>query len=132
MKHPYWNIWGFGQLDRRQQLINYLHKESIDIVGIQVTIRQDFSIRGLEGISPHRNLWQWLSTNGRWGGILLGAKEDKFEVQDMDRGELFFIMPLTDRSSLFYWEVIIVYGPADHSRSATFLAEIDAKIEQAP
>ena len=63
-------------------------------------------------------------------GILLGVKEDTFEVEDMDRGEFFVSMLLTHRRTSLQWEVIIVYGPADHSRSATFLTELRAKVER--
>ena len=47
----------------------------------------------------------------------------------MDRGEFYVSMVLTHRRSGFRWEVIIVYGPADHSRAPAFLAELRAKVE---
>src|SRR4051812_1357801 len=37
-------------------------------------------------------------------------------------------MLLTHRRSNLNWEVIIVYGPADHRRSPVFLAELSAKV----
>ena len=55
-------------------------------------------------------------------------KEDTFEVEYMDRGEFFLSMVLSHRRSRFRWEVIIVYGPADHARSPAFLAELRAKV----
>src|SRR3954469_17176951 len=64
------------------------------------------------------------------GGILMGVKEDTFEVADMDQGEFFVSMALTHRHSNLRWEVIIVYGPADHRRSPDFLAELKAKVER--
>jgi hypothetical protein len=59
----------------------------------------------------------------------LGVKDDTFEVDDMDQGEFFVSMDLTHRRSNLRWEIIIVYGPADHRRSPTFLAELKAKVE---
>ena len=115
MKLLCWNMRGFGQLGRRKQLINYIRDEAIDIFGLQETIQQDLSIQELEGLSSYKFVWQWLPTNGRSGGILMGVKEEKFEVEDMDRGEFFLSMTITDRTSHFCWEVSIVYGPADHS-----------------
>jgi hypothetical protein len=38
-------------------------------------------------------------------------------------------MSLTHRRSNLQWEVISVYGPADHRRSPAFLAELKAKVE---
>ena len=127
-----WNMRGFGQEGRRRQLINYLRDEDVDIVGLQETIRQDFSISELEILSRQKFSWHWLPATGHSGGILLGAKEDTFEVEDMDRGEFFVSISLTHRRSNLRWEVIIVYGPADHRRSADFLCEIKSKVERCP
>ena len=127
-----WNMRGFGQEGRRRQLTDYIRKENVDIVGIQETIRSDFSIAELESLSCHKVAWQWLPATGHSGGILLGVKEDTFEVDDMDRGEFFVSMSLTHRQSHLQWEVIIVYGPADHRRSPAFLAELKSKVERCP
>ncbi|CAM0912939.1 unnamed protein product [Alopecurus aequalis] len=124
-----WNSRGFGQEGRRKHLSEYIRREDVDIVGIQETLRQDFSIEELQGLSPHKFVWQWLPTAGHSGGILLGTKEETFEVDDMDRGEFFVSMLLTQRRTSLQWEVIVVYGPADHSRSPAFLAEVRAKVE---
>jgi exonuclease III len=125
-----WNIRGFGQEGRRRQLADYLRQEDVDIVGLQETIRQDFSIAELEGLTRHKFSWNWIPANGHSGGILLGAKEDTFEVDDMDRGEFFVSMSLTHRRTNLSWEIIIVYGPADHRRSREFLDELKVKVER--
>ena len=49
----------------------------------------------------------------------------------MDRGQFFVSMELYERALNFKWEVIIVYGPADHSRSASFLDELNRKVSAA-
>lgn len=61
---------------------------------------------------------------------MLGVREDLFSVEDMDRGEFFLSMSIMDRRVNLSWEVIIVYGPADHSRSAEFLAELRDKVDR--
>ena len=44
---------------------------------------------------------------------------------------IFFLsMSITDRRVNLSWEVIIVYGPVDHGRSAVFLAELHDKVER--
>ena len=65
---------------------------------------------------------------GHSGGILLGVKDATFEVGSMDRGNFFVSMDVWERDVNFKWEVIIVYGPADHGRSFAFLAELRTKI----
>ncbi|KAE8799373.1 hypothetical protein D1007_25313 [Hordeum vulgare] len=39
-------------------------------------------------------------------------------------------MTITNRRTHLSWEVIIVYGPADHVRSAEFLAELNNKVDR--
>ena len=65
MKLLCWNIRGFGNLGRRRQLIDYIRQEDIDIVGLQETVRQDFSIQELQGLSQHPFAWQWLPASGQ-------------------------------------------------------------------
>ncbi|KAE8811846.1 hypothetical protein D1007_11263 [Hordeum vulgare] len=92
-------------------------------------IRQDFSMLELQRLSRHQFSWQWLPASGHSGGILLGVREEAFSVEDMDRGEFFVSMAITERHAHLSWEVIIVYGPADHARSVEFLAELKNKID---
>ncbi|KAI5017478.1 hypothetical protein ZWY2020_042366 [Hordeum vulgare] len=129
MKLLCWNIRGFSLFGRRWQLIEYLREEEIDIVGLQETIHQVFSMLELQSLSRHQFAWQWLPAAGHSRGILLGVREDTFSVEDMDRGEFFVSMAITDRRAHLSWEVIIVYGPADHGRSSEFLAELRKKVE---
>ncbi|KAE8821478.1 hypothetical protein D1007_00251 [Hordeum vulgare] len=130
MKVLCWNIRGFGRPGRRRQLIDFLRQKAIDIVGLQETIRQDFRILELPRLSRHQFAWQWLPASGNSGGILLGVREDAFRVDDMDRGEFFVNMSILDRRTHLSWEVIIIYGSADHARSADFLTELKNKVER--
>ncbi|KAE8790479.1 hypothetical protein D1007_35250 [Hordeum vulgare] len=84
----------------------------------------------LQRLSRHQFAWQWLPATGQSGGILLGVREDAFSIEVMDRGEFFVSMSVIDRRVHLSWEVIIVYGPADHGRSANFLAELKNKVER--
>ncbi|KAE8787033.1 dna replication licensing factor mcm2 [Hordeum vulgare] len=84
-------IRGFSLTVRRQQLIDYMRQEDIDIMGLQETIRQDFSMLELQRLCRHHFAWQWLPATGHSRGILLGVREDAFSVEHMDRGEFFDI-----------------------------------------
>ena len=135
MRALFWNLRGFGHDGRRRQLIEYIRDEHIDIVAIQETLRSEFTLQELEHLSPHLFAWHWLpssGTSGHSGGILLGVKDTTFEVGGMDRGEFFVSMEIFERALNFKWEVIVVYGPADHRRSPAFLDELQLKISNSP
>jgi len=135
MRALFWNIRGFGHDGRRRQLVEYIRDEHIDIIAIQETMRTDFCLPELDSLSSHLfalHLLPSSGNNGHSGGILLGVKDATFEVGGMDRGEFFISMEIFERALNFKWEVIIVYGPADHSRSPTFLAELQQKISAFP
>ncbi|KAE8820033.1 hypothetical protein D1007_02000 [Hordeum vulgare] len=99
-------------------------------MGLEETIRHDFSMHELQRLSRHQFACQWLPATGHSGGILLGVREDAFSVEDMDRGKFFLSMSVTDRRVHLSWDVIIVYGPVDHGRSADFLTELKNKVER--
>ncbi|XP_020160903.1 uncharacterized protein [Aegilops tauschii subsp. strangulata] len=134
MRALFWNIHGFGHDGRPRQLIEYIRDEHVDIVAIQETMRTDFSLPELDRVSSHLFAWHWLPSSGSTGhsgGILLGVKDATFEVGSMDRGQFFVSMELSEQALNFKWEVIIVYGPADHSRSASFLEELHQNVSAA-
>jgi hypothetical protein len=48
-------------------------------------------------------------------------------VEDQDLGEFFVSMSLRHRLTNFIWEMITVYGPAQHARAHEFIAELSKK-----
>jgi glyceraldehyde-3-phosphate dehydrogenase/erythrose-4-phosphate dehydrogenase len=72
-----YNIRGFGREGRRTQLRDYMRTNRLDIIGLQETIKQDFStaeLRSLEvgGIFA----WNHLPAVGHSGGMLLGFRDE--------------------------------------------------------
>ena len=131
MRTLFWNIRGFGQDGRHRQLIEYMRTERIDIVAIQETMRMEFSLSELEHLSSDLFAWHWLPSSGSTGHssrIHLGVKDATFEVGSMDRGEFFVSMEIFERALNFKWEIIAIYGPADHRRSEALLAELRRKV----
>ncbi|KAE8786138.1 hypothetical protein D1007_40041 [Hordeum vulgare] len=55
-------------------------------------------------LNPSETRRKWLPATGHSGGILLGVREDAFSVEDMDRGEFFVSMAVTDRRVHLSWE----------------------------
>ena len=114
-----WNIRGFGRRDRRNQLRDYLRKMKVDIIFLQETIRQDFSLHELESLDMgDKFLWSWVPANGHSGGLLLRVRESTLEVGDTDQGQFFISASIYHRASRFLFQFIGVYGPAAHARSA--------------
>jgi hypothetical protein len=66
-------------------------------------------------------VWNWLSSSGHSGGILLGVKHDLMEVGAFQEGEYFTSALVRSKKDDFKWEVVVVYGPAHHDKSEAFL-----------
>ena len=121
-----WNVRGLGNAARRGQVRTYIHKERIDIVGLQETVKQDFSNHELNELAGGLNfIWLWLSARGRSWGILLGLKSDFLELESHEVKEFCICATIRNRISNFRWILIIVYGPAHHDLSPRFLEELD-------
>jgi exonuclease III len=128
MKMLFWNIRDWGQEGRRRQLKDFINREGVDMIGVQETIMDDFSMNELEQIGGKVDfVWNWLSAKGHSGGILLGIKEDVVEVGVVDQGEFFLGALLRHKKDGFKWEVIVIYGPACHEKSEEFLEELKNK-----
>jgi exonuclease III len=64
---------------------------------------------------------------GAFRGILLGVKDRGLEVEDTKVGEFYISMVLRNKVSNFRWELITVYGPANHEKTPDFIAELSRK-----
>lgn len=61
MRVLFWIIRGFGSAARKGQIKDYIIKERIDIIGLQETIKQDFSDNELNDIGGNHSFhWSWL------------------------------------------------------------------------
>ena len=106
-----------------------MRKEDVDIVGLQETIKADFRFHELLAIDPLEHFeWQHVPAVGHSGGMLLGLSRALYEIISWDVGSFFIAAHFRIRASLRELVVIQVYGPADHSRSTEFLAELQAKV----
>ena len=87
MRMLIWNLRGFGGRGRRSQLKDYLRRLKIDIVFLQETIRDSFSIQELDGLVRDKFFWEWVPASGRSGGMLVGLRDSAFEVGAVGEGE---------------------------------------------
>jgi endonuclease/exonuclease/phosphatase family metal-dependent hydrolase len=110
-------------------LKDYLRKYKVDIIFLQETIRQEFTLQELEGFEfGDKFYWTWLPAVGQSGGMLLGLRDNTFEVGATDQGLFFLSATILHKPSRLIFEFIGVYGPADHARSRNFLEELEVKV----
>ena len=90
-----------GKLSRIRQLKELLAQEKVDIVGLQETIRKDFSPRELESLTPGKHfVWNWILAVGHSGGILVGVKNDILEIEGWELGTFFVSATIRNRTNL--------------------------------
>jgi len=106
-----------------------MRREAVDIVALQETIKQDFGHHELLAIDPLEQFsWKHLAALRHSGGMPLGCDQAIFEVLAWDAGTFFLAGHIRHRQSQRELVVIQVYRPADHSRSADFLGELQSKV----
>jgi hypothetical protein len=119
---------GFGKPDRRTQVKEYMRGENLDGIGLLETIRESFTQKELDDLAGGSIFrWIWKSAMGHSGGILVGIKDETYELEDSEIVDYFISMVLMSRLSNVRWELITVYGPAQHSSSSYFISELSQK-----
>lgn len=100
-------------------------REKIDIIGLQETVKTDFSNQDFQEISGMTAFyWFCLPAKGRSGGILIGVKGDSCEVEDHEVLEFCIMLTLRMRKDNFRWHLVVVYGPAQRDLADSFLLEL--------
>lgn len=120
-----WNVRGLGTVHRRGFILKHILQENLDIVGIQETIKQEFSDRDLKDMSGSVDfVWKWIPANGHSGGLLVGVKLESFEIEQVELAGHFLGYLIWNRLTNFRFWVINVYGPAQHEFSEDFILEL--------
>jgi hypothetical protein len=57
----------------------------------------------------------------------MGVKEEILEVEDREVGDHFVSMIVRNRKSNFRWELVTVYGHAQHDRASAFISDLSRK-----
>jgi hypothetical protein len=79
-----------GRQKDRRQVTGFINKEKVDFIGLQETIREDFTDKELKQIEGKYDfVWNWLPVVGHFGGILLEVKQEVVEVGAFDEGAFF-------------------------------------------
>ena len=107
-----------------------VRSENIDIIGLVETLKPSFSPNELSTISGiDRFDWNYVASVGHSGSILLGTKRDLFDFVAFDHGIFWASTVVSHHTLNSLLEIMVVYGPADHSMSYIFLDGLRNKIE---
>jgi hypothetical protein len=105
----------------------------LDIIGLQETIKPSFSSAELQSLECGGQFaWNCLPANGHSSGLLLGFRDEFFEVGEWRMGSFFLGATVYQRNNKMKWCFIMVYGPANHGRTEEFLGELERIVLASP
>lgn len=108
-------------------VLKHIMQENLDLVGIQETIKQDFSDRELKEMSGSIDfIWKCIPARGHSGGLLLGIKLESFEVEKVEMAEFFLGCLVRNRLTNYRFWFLNIYGPAQHDLSDDFIQELSS------
>ena len=112
----FWNARGLGEPEKRRFLAETISEHKLEFVCIQETKKSAFPDPWLAGLSGlFTFIWLWQPSVGASGGLLMGVREDLFEVDTCVASKYLTRMTLMDKRTDFKWNLVNVYGAA-HSR----------------
>jgi exonuclease III len=69
MRFFFWNVRGLGKESRKRQVKDFIEEHNMEVVGLQETIKADFTDRELRELLGNRDFsWKWSPVKGRSGG----------------------------------------------------------------
>lgn len=81
----FWNIRGFGLIDRVPALVGRIRDNHVDFVGILETKKSEFTPGFLRSLTGNTHFsWSFLKAKGTAGGILVGANANLFTMSVRD------------------------------------------------
>lgn len=100
-------------------------KHQVDVICLQETIKQKFTNRELTSLARGQDMfWEWISPEGRSGGLLIGADKDGVEIIDYKKGRFTQCLSVKSKEDGFSWGIINVYGLVQVDLKPEFLREL--------
>jgi hypothetical protein len=100
---------------------------SLDFVGIQETMKQDYNLSFFRKLDPGNSFfWKWVPSVGKSGGILCGVRSESLEVNAVKLGKYILQFVLWDKIHKTNWALVIVYGAPHEEQKLEFLTELAA------
>jgi exonuclease III len=125
-----WNIRSLNKPGRKQALYDAISEFRFDFIGLQETKTDQVNSGFLDFISGNISFkWFSLPAKKTAGGILVGVRDDKFEVISSSTGTYFVSIILSDKSNSCMWQLVMVYGTAYADLKMDFFAELHVIME---
>ena len=106
-----WNARGLNSYKKRQILHDILVDHHIDILAIQETKKEQFTNRILRTISTRFDVWYWVPSVGRSGGILFGCDSSLINCISHSIHKFALNVHVENKIDGQKWQITIVYGP---------------------
>ena len=127
MKIMFWNVRGMGKSSRRSLVKDHIISDSLEVVALQETIKQNFEDWELRELAGNQDFsWFWSPSKGHSGGMMIGINLGNLEVEDQVYETYFMGVLVRNRNTNHRYWVINVYGPAQHNFSNIFLQELSS------
>ena len=121
MRGLIWNCRGVGKKGMATCLSDMISDHSLDFLGLQETMKKNFSPKCLRRIDPFGSFhWNWIPSVLKSGGILCGVRCDKLDIISCVKGKHMLQLVLLDRPKKLKWGLIVVYGPAHEELKGDF------------
>lgn len=77
----------------------------------------------MQSISPKLDVWEWVPSIGRSGGILFGCDSSRFTVVSTQIHTYSLTVNFDNQFDSHRWMLTLVYGPRQHKQA--FWAELN-------
>lgn len=119
-----WNARGLNAPKKRRILKDLILDNSIDLIAIQETKKENFSLRILKSISHRFDTWVWVESKGRSGGILVGCDSNICHFESSEILTYSTNIFLQNRKDRCKWMLTVVYAPIARSLKTEFWNEL--------
>jgi exonuclease III len=121
----FWNIRGLNGPIKCNKLKELIRANKPDFISISESKKEDFTPLQLEVFDSNSCFrWNWLPANNTAGGILIGIREDLFDIVCCDLHTYSVSCLLRNKQDNSTWRLISVYGTAYDQYKVDFINEL--------
>jgi hypothetical protein len=120
-----WNPRGLNRPDKLPRVHELIGETCLDLISFSESKKADFFDAQIQSIDCcNMYIWNWLPTVGTTGGILVGVKEDSFEVISWEIFKYCVLVIIRDRKNHSVWRFVSIYGSSYDEFKLEFINEL--------